>query len=91
MDERDRESSAGGLRSWIIVILFSAALVGWGLLNFKLIKDVPARQFQYGVLPSAPSESIYSTRTAPEVNENTPRQIAPLPEAVTAKSAEKAP
>jgi hypothetical protein len=90
MAEQVRESSPSGLRSWIILILFSAAIIGWGLLNFKLVQDPPVRQFQYGVLPSAPGESIYSTRTAPPVQDNTPRQIAPLPEAETAKSVEKA-
>ncbi len=84
------EKSSSNLRSWIIVILFSAGLIGWGLLNFALVPDPPARQFQYGALPSAPGESIYSTRPAPPVQANTPRQMAPLPEAVSAKSAEKA-
>ena len=89
MTEETRKNSGGNLRSWIIVILFSAGLIGWGVLNFKLVPDPPARQFQYGALPSAPGESIYSTRPAPPVQANTPRQMAPLPEAVSAKSAEK--
>jgi hypothetical protein len=85
-----RENSSSNLRSWIIVILFSAGLIVWGVVNYKLVPDAPARQFQYGVLPSAPSESIYSTQVAPPVQEQTPRQIVPLPEAVSASSVEKA-
>jgi len=89
MSERGPEKSSSNLRSWVIVILFSAGLIAWGVLNFKLVPDAPARQFQYGVLPSAPGESIYSTQEAPPVQAQTPRQIVPLPEAVTATSAEK--
>jgi hypothetical protein len=92
MVEPGHEKSSSNLRSWVIVILFSAGLVGWGVLNYKLVKDPDpsARQFQYGVLPSAPGESIYSTREAPPVQAQTPRQIVPLPEAQAANSAEKA-
>jgi hypothetical protein len=49
------------------------------------VKDGP-RRWNYGTLPDAPSQSIYSTEAASE-NTIPPRQVAPLPEAKPRKPA----
>jgi hypothetical protein len=64
---------------WLVVILISALIIGWGLLNFAIIKD-PPRTWHFGALPDAPGQSIYSTQEPPSAA-TAPPQIPPLPEA----------
>lgn len=64
--------------SWMIILAFCASLVGWGLFNYWLIPDTP-RQWDFGTLPDAPGESIYSTGSTPQ-DKAPPSQIPPLPE-----------
>jgi hypothetical protein len=73
------EESRGAWRGWLIVILVAAIVAVWGLVNFVLVRDVP-RSWHFGSLPSAPSESVYSTHSPPE-SASPPAQISPLPEA----------
>jgi len=79
--EEQFEESEGpsARRHWVIVLLASALIVGWGLLIHALVKDGP-RQWDFGTLPDVPAQSIYSSAPTPEA-EAPPRQIAPLPEA----------
>ena len=72
-------------RDWLIIVLFSAAIIGWGVLNYVLIRDEP-RHWDFGVLPSTPSESIYSTAPTPAPSSVPPQQIEPLPEAQPTKT-----
>ena len=46
--------------AWLIIIVLCAAIVGWGLVNYKLISDAP-RQWDFGLLPQVPGQSIYSS------------------------------
>jgi hypothetical protein len=75
--EEPEESGAG--RHWMIVLLASATIVGWGLLIYVMVKDRP-REWNFGALPDAPSQSIYSTVTPPPAAES-PRIFPELPEA----------
>ncbi len=61
----------------MILAALSALLVGWGLLNYRMIPE-RQREFDYGVLPDTPAQSEYSTGRppAPEV---APDQIPRLP------------
>ena len=86
MSESDKQMS---VRDWAIVILVAALVALWGLLNFALVKDLP-RTWQFGVLPDAPSESVYSTEEAPQ-STTPPRQTPMLPEAQPKKPAGGAP
>jgi hypothetical protein len=63
----------------VILILFAASLMGWGMLLHMTIRETPAK-WDFGVLPDTPSESVYST-AEPPTGEAPPLQIAPLPEA----------
>jgi len=64
---------------WIILVVFSACLVGWGLAIYFLVQDAP-RQWDFGALKDAPGESIYST-SEPVEGKNAPQQVPTLPEA----------
>jgi len=75
----DEEKEIPSPWEWVIVILFSAAIMGFGWMVYLLIPDAP-RQWDFGQLPDTPAEQIYSTRE-PDLAQKSPRQIAPLPEA----------
>ena len=75
-DEHERDRAGAG---WLIALALCAALVGWGLLNYALVRDRP-REWDFGVLRDAPGQSIYSTQRTP-TGGAPPRQIPPLPEA----------
>jgi hypothetical protein len=69
----------GPFWSWAILVLVCLAIVAWGLVNYALIPD-RARQWDAGVLPDVPSQSIYST-ARPDARAPAAPQMAPLPEA----------
>jgi len=89
--EPSQETEAARRRwaGWLIVLLVAAAIVVWGLLNFVLVRDAP-RTWHFGTLPSAPSESVYSTHALPE-SASPPPQISPLPEAQPAQPSGETP
>jgi hypothetical protein len=64
---------------WVIIILFSASIMGFGWLVYLLVPDVP-RHWDFGQLPDTPAESIYST-DQPDLTRKSQRQILRLPEA----------
>lgn len=64
---------------WMLLILLSASLIGYGLWVHSLVPDQP-RQWDFGALPQTPAESVYSS-VAPSPEAEPPRQVAPLPEA----------
>lgn len=64
---------------WVILVLFSAAIAGFGLLVYCLVPDAP-RHWDFGQLPDTPAESVYSTEE-PAAPSKAPRQILRLPEA----------
>jgi hypothetical protein len=65
--------------SWVIIILFSAAIAGFGWLVYSIIPDAP-RRWDFGQLPDTPAESIYSTEE-PRQTKYPQRQLLGLPEA----------
>jgi hypothetical protein len=68
---------------WLIIILFSACIMGYGWLVYCLIPDAP-RSWDFGELPDTPAESIYSTEQ-PRAAARPQRQIQRLPEAPAEK------
>jgi hypothetical protein len=66
------------LWGWLIIILFSAAIMGYGWLVYSIIPDAP-RQWDFGQLPDTPAESIYSTEVPKPSRPQ--RQLTRLPEA----------
>ena len=64
---------------WVIVIALSASLIGFGWLVYLLVPDGP-RSWNFGQLPDAPAESLYSTEQ-PDLSRKPQQQILRLPEA----------
>uniref|UniRef100_I2Q385 Uncharacterized protein n=1 Tax=Desulfovibrio sp. U5L TaxID=596152 RepID=I2Q385_9BACT len=69
---------------WVVVLGLSAFMIVMGMFLHAMIPDTP-RQWDFGVLPDTPGESVYSTlepevrELAPLENDVVPRQLAPLP------------
>ena len=64
---------------WLIIMAFSAAILGYGWLVYSIIPDAP-RRWDFGQLPDTPAESIYSTEE-PNASKRPQRQLLRLPEA----------
>ena len=75
----DEEHELSAPWGWLIIILFSAAIMGYGWLAYSIIPDAP-RQWDFGQLPDTPAESIYSTEE-PKPSLRPQRQLLRLPEA----------
>ena len=75
--EEDREISP--VWSWVIVVLFSLALAGWGFFTYSLV-GTHERTWDFGTLPDVPGQSVYSIGPVP-ASPTPPQQIVPLPEA----------
>ncbi len=63
--------------SWAILALFTAGLVGWGLLVYQFVQDGP-RNWDYRRIPDTPGESAYWTHE-PAAGGATTRQMPQLP------------
>ncbi|WP_129125008.1 hypothetical protein [Geomonas oryzae] len=88
MEEKPEYDEQQELRSpweWVILIVFSAALMGYGWLVYLLVQD-GARRWDFGQLPDAPAESIYSSE---QPRRPAQRQIQALPEAIPLQPAQK--
>jgi hypothetical protein len=78
MQERyEEQSKIGQIRAWIYILFFSAALMSFGMAVHMIIMDAP-RHWDFGTLPDAPGESIYSS-ARPNVSYIPPLQLEPLP------------
>ena len=75
----DVTSRRRAVQGWIVVLAICAALIAWGLAHWLLVRD-GVRAWDFGVLRDAPGESPASTEIPGAA---VPRQIAPLPGAVT--------
>jgi len=76
-DWYDEEKEMPQLWGWVVIILFSAAIVGYGIATYFLVDDAP-RRWDYRILPDTPAQSIYNT-SIPKKPAQAPPQIAPLP------------
>jgi hypothetical protein len=65
--------------SWVILILFTALILSWGMF-VEMMVGVSPPQWDFGVLPDAPSQSAYSTSLPPS-DVNVPYQIHRIPDA----------
>ena len=75
--EEDRELPSPW--EWVIIIVFSASIVGFGLLVYYTVEDGP-RYWDFGQLPDTPAESIYSTEQPKPADGKLQRQLPKLPE-----------
>lgn len=65
---------------WIIVTALCIFLIVLGLVVYRFVLEGP-RHWDFGQLPDAPAESIYSTEQPPKPGGALRRQIPRLPEA----------
>jgi hypothetical protein len=75
----DEEQEISSFASWVIVILFSAAIMAFGWTVYLVVPDAP-RYWDFGQLRDTPADSIYST-DEPGVGMQPQRQVPMLPEA----------
>jgi len=66
--------------SWVFLIVFSAIILGWGMFVEKMVTTAPA-QWDFGVLPDTPGQSVYSTVLPPTAEVNIPYQMQRIPDA----------
>jgi hypothetical protein len=64
---------------WVLLILFAASILGYGMLSHMILPDTP-REWDFGQFPDAPAESVYST-VEPVRGAAYPNVIKTLPEA----------
>ena len=77
MSDYEHPSSHSSRSGWWTVVLICACLAAWGLVQYATIRDVP-RQWDFGALPDAPGQSVYSS-SRPVQGAVVPPQIQPLP------------
>jgi hypothetical protein len=84
MNRYEEHVSLSAKASWIFLALFSIFILGWGMLLMCMVEDAP-REWNFGVLPDTPGESIYSTvNVSPAARP--PLQVAPLPGALPTRA-----
>jgi len=62
---------------WVILVLMSAAILGWGMFMMLTIKDRP-REWDFGVMTDTPAQSIYSS-VEPDIHKEAPYQVEAVP------------
>ena len=77
--EYEEQTFISSPAGWIILIVFTALIMAWGMFVEMLVTTQPA-QWDFGVLPDTPSQSQYSTALAPP-DVNVPYQIQRIPDA----------
>lgn len=79
MSQEDEHPLISESTGWWLVMVLCLAIVVVGLLIYKSIPDAP-RDWDFGALPDAPGQSVYSTQATPLTATPT-RQLPMLPEA----------
>jgi hypothetical protein len=62
---------------WLVLILASAIILGWGMFLMFAVPEVK-RAWDFGTVADTPAESAYSTNRPP-TEANAPRQVEQLP------------
>lgn len=76
-DWYEEEKEMPQLLGWVVIVLFSAAIFGYGWVAYLFVDDGP-RYWEYRILPDTPAESIYNTEL-PDKPAKAPLQVRPLP------------
>jgi len=77
VSDYEHQSKHSPRSGWWTVLLICACLAAWGLIQYVTIRDAP-RQWDFGSLPDAPGQSIYSA-SRPAQQAVVPPQMQPLP------------
>jgi hypothetical protein len=77
--EYEEQTIISPVVGWVILILFAALIMSWGMFVEMIVSTQPAH-WDFGVLPDTPSQSQYST-AFPPADVNVPYQIHRIPDA----------
>lgn len=83
METYEEHAQLSEKMSWIFLVLFSVFILGWGMLLMCMVSDAP-REWDFGVLPDTPGESIFSTVIVARSSKPAV-QVVPLPGALPSK------
>jgi hypothetical protein len=75
----DEDQEISSFASWVIIILFSGAIMAFGWMVYLVIPD-GQRSWNFGQLGDTPAATIFSTEQ-PGATRKLPRQVPMLPEA----------
>lgn len=74
----DEEKELSTFWSWVLIIVYSFAIMAFGMIVYYLVPDIP-RTWNYGTLADPPAASIYHDRQP--MSDQVQKQLEPLPEA----------
>jgi hypothetical protein len=77
--EYEEQTIISSFWSWVILIVFCAIIMGWGMFVEMIVGEQPSH-WDFGILPDTPSQSVYST-VSPPSDVNVPYQIHRIPDA----------
>jgi hypothetical protein len=77
--EYEEMTFISGHASWIILIIFSAIILSWGMFAEMIVAVAPPH-WDFGQLTDTPGQSVYST-AGPPADVNVPYQIHRIPDA----------
>jgi hypothetical protein len=78
--EYEEFSLISTLWSWVILTVFAALILGWGMFAEMMVKEQPSH-WDFGQLPDTPGQSIYSISAVPS-EANIPDQVQRIPDAL---------
>ncbi len=70
--EYEEYRSGGPMWGWVIVIILAFLTLSWGMVTHMAVPEV-VRQWDFGAVPDAPGESVFSTVPPPRVREAPPQ------------------
>jgi hypothetical protein len=77
MNRYDEDQEISVFASWVIIIVFSACIVIFGYIVYRIIPDAP-RSWNFGQLGDTPAATIFSTEE-PKVGGKLQRQLPMIP------------
>lgn len=72
--------NVGTVLGWVILLVFTASILGWGMFMMMMIMDAP-RHWDHGQLDDTPASSVFSS-VEPDTHKPAPLQIQPVPGSV---------
>jgi hypothetical protein len=89
MKEYEEYKTLGPIGGWVVLILFSAALISFGMIAHMFIMESGQRKWEVGSFPIAPGQTRYSVLEPRR--EDTTRQMEPFPGAYPDRKLPKVP
>jgi hypothetical protein len=90
MKEYEEYKTLSAFGGWVVLFLFSAALISYGMIAHMFIMESGQRTWEVGAFPIAPGQSRYSV-IEPPGRGNEARQMEPMPGAYPDRTLPKVP